>query len=308
MPVRNEERFILQAVRSVQAQTLEDFELIVVDDSSTDKTPDIAGEICRDDPRCRLLHSPGTGTVAAVNAGFSASRGRAIRLLAGDDLLPLNSLEATMTRLPVGGGSVYHDFTWIDERGMAGASISLGGHLSGASLNEVVKKHLSVPGGFVVMSRSVASCVFPLPETMRAEDQGLGMALKAIARVEYLPEPMYHYRRHPQQTFGNVSHSNLATYSRRLRDFSIASRHYREHLSLDRALEPDALRQLRSREVLADMIGRGFCWDVSEWRRLTLRDSAIAALASCGPWVWDPCWRAIRELRALAKRAKRHPA
>ncbi len=81
----NHEKYIEEAVQSVLAQTCEDFELVVVDDGSTDRT----GEIVRSirDPRVRYIHQPNQGPSVATNTGVDACRGKYLAMMAGDDVL-----------------------------------------------------------------------------------------------------------------------------------------------------------------------------------------------------------------------------
>ncbi|HMB27304.1 MAG TPA: glycosyltransferase family A protein [Blastocatellia bacterium] len=82
MPTFNRADTIRRAVRSVQAQTFTDWELIVVDDGSTDNTVALI-EGC--DPRLKLIRQENRGTAGARNAGLSASAGSYIAFLDSDD-------------------------------------------------------------------------------------------------------------------------------------------------------------------------------------------------------------------------------
>ena len=66
MPVRDGERFLREALDSTLAQTLPDLELIVVDDGSTDATPEILADGARRDPRVRVQRQAAAGLTAAV--------------------------------------------------------------------------------------------------------------------------------------------------------------------------------------------------------------------------------------------------
>src|SRR5580700_1874042 len=85
MSVYNGERFIREAIDSVLSQTLRDWELIVVDDASTDSTRDILVEYR--DPRIRLLRNE-TNQKQAVcsNRGIAVASGRYIARLDADDV------------------------------------------------------------------------------------------------------------------------------------------------------------------------------------------------------------------------------
>ncbi|MBN8901933.1 MAG: glycosyltransferase family 2 protein, partial [Rhodospirillales bacterium] len=68
MPAYNAERYIRQSIHSVLSQTFEDFELLVVDDGSTDTTPEILASVR--DPRLRVLrNATNLGVVGALNHG-----------------------------------------------------------------------------------------------------------------------------------------------------------------------------------------------------------------------------------------------
>src|SRR5690606_17474252 len=99
MPARNAADTVARAVRSVLAQTFPDFELLVVDDGSTDETADAALAAAAGDARLRILDRGRCGLVAALNAGIDAARGRLIaRLDADDEMLP-RRLEAQVALL-----------------------------------------------------------------------------------------------------------------------------------------------------------------------------------------------------------------
>ena len=93
-PAFNAERFLEETIRSVQSQTFGDWELIVVDDGSTDATRDIVTRLAGADPRIRLVAGRGRGGPAAArNRGIEEARGRYLAFLDGDDLWLPHKLE-----------------------------------------------------------------------------------------------------------------------------------------------------------------------------------------------------------------------
>ncbi len=84
MPVYNGAAYILETIQSVQKQNLQDWELVIVDDGSTDNTPALLARLS--DPRIRVFVYPNGGVSTARNRGFSHSRGQFIALLDADDL------------------------------------------------------------------------------------------------------------------------------------------------------------------------------------------------------------------------------
>lgn len=101
MPAFNSGRFIAMAIESVRAQSLRDWELIVIDDGSTDNTGSIADRYAARDHRIRVIHQP--------NGGIPAARNRALRemnaasdylaFLDSDDVWEVGALERLVTLL-----------------------------------------------------------------------------------------------------------------------------------------------------------------------------------------------------------------
>lgn len=91
IPLYQTERYIGAAVRSVLAQTFEDFEVIVVDDGSSDGGPEIVASI--KDARVRLVRQENRGLAGARNTGIRESAGLYIALLDADDLWHPRKLE-----------------------------------------------------------------------------------------------------------------------------------------------------------------------------------------------------------------------
>lgn len=85
MPTYNQGKFLRQALDSVLAQTFRDFELIVVNDGSTDDTEAVLR--CYDDTRIRVITQANQGIGAALNAGFALSRGRYETWWASDNVM-----------------------------------------------------------------------------------------------------------------------------------------------------------------------------------------------------------------------------
>lgn len=94
VPAYNAERYMRDCVASVSAQTLSDWEMVVVDDGSTDGTASIAAELAAADPRVRLLQKPNGGVSSARNAGLDAAQGRYVVFLDSDDEMPTGALVA----------------------------------------------------------------------------------------------------------------------------------------------------------------------------------------------------------------------
>src|SRR5688500_13291621 len=86
MPVFNGQRFLAQAMDSLLAQTFRDFEVVAVDDGSTDKSPEILRRYAKADSRVRVIHGDHAGISAALNRGIEASTHEWIARIDADDV------------------------------------------------------------------------------------------------------------------------------------------------------------------------------------------------------------------------------
>ncbi len=82
----NSGRFIYRSVDSFLTQTFTDFEVVVVDDGSTDGTGAVLDEYARRDPRVRVFHQENSGPAGAGNRGFAEARGEYVAILDHDDI------------------------------------------------------------------------------------------------------------------------------------------------------------------------------------------------------------------------------
>ena len=85
VPVYRVEKYLRHCVDSILAQTYSDFELLLIDDGSPDKCPQICDEYAGRDPRIRVIHKPNGGLISARNVGIRAARGDYVCILDGDD-------------------------------------------------------------------------------------------------------------------------------------------------------------------------------------------------------------------------------
>lgn len=96
--------YIEQAIASVQTQTFTDFELIVVDDGSADKTYEVARRQADADPRITIVRQANRGLPAARNSALAHSSAAVLAILDSDDLWRPEFLERQMAILEVNPG------------------------------------------------------------------------------------------------------------------------------------------------------------------------------------------------------------
>ncbi|MGI5861228.1 MAG: glycosyltransferase [Myxococcales bacterium] len=99
LPARNAEPWLEEALGSIEAQTFGDFELLAVDDRSTDATRAILEQASRRDRRIRVITGPGTGICGALNAGLAECRAPFIARMDADDIALPRRFEAQLAAL-----------------------------------------------------------------------------------------------------------------------------------------------------------------------------------------------------------------
>lgn len=119
MPAYRAQAYIEAAVRSVMAQTLSDWELIVLDDCSGDGTPELVRALAREDARIRLVcNGENMGVARTRNRGLDMARGEYIALLDSDDVWLPEKLERQLARMKDTGADIcYCSYAIVDAAG-----------------------------------------------------------------------------------------------------------------------------------------------------------------------------------------------
>lgn len=182
----NGERFLREALESLFAQDFESFDVVFVDDGSTDRT----GEIAMSFP-LRYVHQQNKGLPAARNAGLAKAEGELIAFLDDDDLLPPTKLGIQSRYLldHPGTGCVLGRQEWIVEDGVEPPQLKR-------------DPIYGEPGGIQLVTamirRDVLEQVGGFDPTYRyAEDRDLFIRLREHGvEIEVLPEVVLHKRLH----------------------------------------------------------------------------------------------------------------
>lgn len=120
MPAYNCEKYIEDAIRSVMAQTFTDWELIVLDDGSSDSTLEIIERLASEDDRIKLLpNEKNMGVAKTRNRGIDNSRGDYVALLDSDDIWHSEKLEKQLEKMQSNGADIsYCSYAIIDSEGV----------------------------------------------------------------------------------------------------------------------------------------------------------------------------------------------
>ncbi len=158
MPAYNAALYIETAIQSVIDQTYSNWELVVVDDGSTDNTAAIVTRI--DDPRIRLIRQENGGEASARNTALDHIRGEYLGFLDSDDLFLPDHLTLTVTYLEdhPDQTAVYTDGFHIDSEGNRGQTLSSNrrGPFEGRIFEEIVRASDVFGPPICILARSIS--------------------------------------------------------------------------------------------------------------------------------------------------------
>ena len=194
LPVHNGERYLAESVASIFAQTYSNWELILVDDASTDRTAERLAEVAARAPsRVRVLrHDRNRGLPAALNTGFSAARGAYLTWTSDDNAYQPEALATLVSAMEASPAlaAVYADYEVMDTDGVTVSQTRLpepDGLINGA---------VGVPCFLwrdIVWERVGAFS----EDVVLAEDYEYWLRILALGlEVAPLHVPLYRYRRH----------------------------------------------------------------------------------------------------------------
>lgn len=203
----NQARYILETLDSVAAQSCADWELVIVNDGSTDNTETVVGDwIARFDRPNRIVFvtTPNGGQSAALEHGFGRCTGRYICLLDSDDRLLPNKLAAVLRAVTddPSAGMVVHPLYVMDEEGRRTGDVRpMRAKLSEGDLREQVSattRHVAPATSGVVIRADVFRGLLPMATRpfRDAADAYLTMGASLAAPVKALQEPLSEYRMH----------------------------------------------------------------------------------------------------------------
>ena len=198
MSVYNGEKFISEAIKSILNQTLTDFEVIVINDGSTDSTPEILKHFC--DRRLRIIEQSNKGLTMSLNRGIRAARGEFIARMDADDLSEPTRLARELevldgdTSLAVVGSW----YTVIDNLGREIARCRRPGNM--LWFTRMVGRVNPLCHGSVMMRRRAIEAVGLYEERIPyAQDYDLWLRMFSRGfRFQVIPEYLYRYRFSPE--------------------------------------------------------------------------------------------------------------
>jgi tetratricopeptide (TPR) repeat protein/predicted Ser/Thr protein kinase len=191
LPTYNNVRMLPISLESILAQTFSDFELIVVNDGSTDGTSEYLDRLT--DKRIRVVHQENKKLPNALNAGFEIARGKYLTWTSDDNYCSQGFLESLTSALneDPGAGFAYSSFAWIDDRNRI-----MGIHRDqDFSYPNLLSCN---PGNASFLYRRECQDRVGLydPQLEGAEDWDMWLRIRERFEPVYVPQILYYYRLH----------------------------------------------------------------------------------------------------------------
>ncbi|EFK11339.1 glycosyltransferase, group 2 family protein [delta proteobacterium NaphS2] len=194
IPLYNHELYIAEAIQSVLRQTFGDFELLIVDDGSTDKSAEIVKDIR--DSRLEYIYQDNKGAYAAINRGIELANGSYIAILNSDDAYHEQRLEKAIQKFnrDCDVTAVFSYVELIDRQGQQlrikdGARGNWLGHDSASSFEQQNQDTLNLLAGNFLHSTSNLICKKEI-----FDEIGLFLPLRYVHDYEFFLRLCYRYK------------------------------------------------------------------------------------------------------------------
>ncbi|MDR3050123.1 MAG: glycosyltransferase [Oscillospiraceae bacterium] len=216
IPAYQAQAHIAACMRALLAQTLEDIEIICVDDGSTDATPAILHDLAAKHARVCALRQPNGGVSAARNAGLARARGEYVAFVDADDTLPPHALQTLWEAARQQRADIV---TSLHLRlGADGAETLMPGPAAGEPRQRVLKSLVRCEGRYNSVWGKLyrrafieeAGLAFPVGVPI-GEDALFNLAAFAkAARWAHVPMPLYAYWQRPDSAMARAQGQPLA--------------------------------------------------------------------------------------------------
>jgi glycosyltransferase involved in cell wall biosynthesis len=206
IPAYNCERFISETIESVIDQTFRNFEVLIVDDGSTDGLKRIVDEFATRDTRIKYMYQKNRGVSSARNFGFRESHGKFIAFLDSDDVWLPENLELKVNRFDRDNvGLVHSDASIINEHSEKNQSILRG--MEGDVLDALLLwDGTQIPGpSSILIRRDVLDTVGLFDESLStAADKDLFIRIAARYKIGRIDQVTWKYRIHSNNMHKNI--------------------------------------------------------------------------------------------------------
>jgi len=204
MPAYNASRFIAETIKSVQAQTFADWELVIVNDGSTDETVEIIQSFA--DSRIHLISQPNQGRGPARARAMRLTRGEHIAFLDADDLWEPEMLEMCLDTFKAHpeAGLVHTNWRYMDEFGNKSNTPSYWQPWRGDVLDRLILDLPFITPGVMVKRQALEKAGVLRTDYQLIDDWDLWLLLALSGCLfECVDQPLAYYRRHSANSTHN---------------------------------------------------------------------------------------------------------
>ena len=221
-PCHNAQKYIASVINSIIASSFTDWEHIIVDDGSTDKSAEIILDYAKKEPRLRLIQQSNCGVCNARNNGFKACspESKYLMFVDADDCIEAQTLEVMIKYLDQYShvGCVYSDEWLIDSEDKILESLhsprffpSLDGGFEEVPDHVPETPLFSIAIGVckergIVLRKSVYSKTSGWPEWLGQGHEGIDLFMQValLSDVHFIPKKLYKYRQHNTQSHESI--------------------------------------------------------------------------------------------------------
>ena len=256
MPAKNVSPYAEDAVNALLKADYEDWELIIIEDHSTDDTLRILREIEKRDCRIRVFENKGSGKVVGLNYGYTFTTGEIIKCIDADDVLDTRFFDHV--DIMNNYDALCHDGYVTTNKLRIIGNYSVNKSILIKDFSYCLKYLKSLPRWTWSFKRSIGDRIFPMPTELPFEDVWFSLMIKKYAkRICCINDKLYYYRQQDNQVYGGILN-------------------FSEHILTFRAKRMlkliDVIKEEKTRRLISGIEDQDFFEDISSFYRLLARE------------------------------------
>jgi glycosyltransferase involved in cell wall biosynthesis len=304
IPAYNAAATLREAIGSLQAQTFSDIRIVIVDDGSTDATPEILADLAKQDERILVLRKPNGGIVEALNYGLRLCDSEFLARFDADDFCFPGRLEIQLAWLRqhpacvAVGCAVEH----MDEHGRSLSSLPQPGSPAKADAFSAPAREPYIVHPFLMARRVIVAGVGGYRHVPLSEDSDLYWRLQEKGELVNLPDVLGRYRVHTASLSSSIVNGRVMAAASQLGALSARRRRAgKPDIEFEKGLH-GKLKAAETLKAMCAIIERGLDADEAEYLRIAAA-AKLMELAGYRPYELDASDCAfVRAALPLARR------
>lgn len=251
VPIYNVEEYLRKCIDSILSQTYTDFEVLLIDDGSTDQCGEICDVYSLKDVRVRVFHKQNGGLTSARNYGMERARGKWIMHVDGDDWIEKDILELLLNKVHETHADIaMADFSWDCPNGIFPGRFYDWGKQGHEGLCDYIATPWTCLWGSIHRESLYSDFELSSPKGIKyCEDFHLMVRLCFFAKkIVKVSKPLYHYRQRESSIMHNL---NKKTEAEELWVYRDIIRFFKEHGCYENFKKVMAWRSLKASQEMA---------------------------------------------------------